>query len=133
MKHYLATTGISSIWDLNTELLVLGPWCLINKENKKLLINKDYILVASPWKPAFKIKEAADYCFNIHEELLNELSDNLNKIHNVSLPLKSWRILLSPWLLCFVGVIYDRYKRIEKPSSAGGERQVLSDGSPDQY
>ena len=46
----------------------------------------------------------------IYEELLIELSEQLNKIHDLRWGLKSWRIFLGPWLNRFVAIIYDRTK-----------------------
>jgi len=85
-KKYLATTAISEIWDFDSELLLLGPWC-ITGENKKLLEEKDYTIVESPWRPfSSKIKEAADYCNYIYKEILPELGKVLNDLHSVSYP-----------------------------------------------
>ncbi len=114
MKYYLATTGISEIWDLDKKLLLLGPWCLADGKNKRLLENKNYTFVSSPWKPAIKIKEAADYCYDIYERLFPQICENLNLIHQVSYPDRYWKILLEPWLFNFIVVFYDRYRRIEK-------------------
>ena len=114
MKYYLATTGISEIWDLDSKLLLLGPWCLTSEKNEKLLKGKDYTLIPSPWKPALEIKEAVNYCHQFYEELLPQLSEGLNSLHQVSYPVRYWRILVGPWLVHFIGIIYDRYKRMEK-------------------
>lgn len=114
MKYYLVTTGISEIWDPESKLLLLGPWCLIDKRNKEILKDRDYCFVPSPWKPVYRIKEAADYCYNVYEGLLPKLSDAMNYIHNVKYSTKYWRVLTSCWLLDFIGVLYDRYERIEK-------------------
>ncbi len=113
MKYYLATTGISEIWDLNSKLLILGPWCITAEKNKKLLDNKEYVCVPSPWKPSHKIKEAADYCYQVYEELLPQFSDGLNSIHNVTYPVRYWQVLIGHWLLHFIEALYDRYKRIK--------------------
>ena len=113
-NYYLATTGMSKIWDLEKELLLLGPWCREGGKNERLLEGRDYLFAPSPWKPAFKIKEAEDYCRNVYERLLPQLSERLNYIHQVSHPVKYWRVLIGPWLLYFIEVLYDRYKRIEK-------------------
>jgi len=110
---FLATTAIQEFWNLENKLLLLGPWCLLGEKNKKLLAGKDYIMVPSPWKPASRIKEAADYTLSVYEELLPRLSEALNSINKVSYPVKYWRILIGPWLLHFLGVFYERYKRIE--------------------
>jgi len=113
MRQYLATTGISEIWDLENNPLLLGPWCLTDKRNKELVAHKDYTLVSSPWRPPLKIKEAADYCHKVYEELLPQLSEKLNFIHHVSYSQRYWQVLIGTWLLHFIGVFYDRYRRIE--------------------
>ena len=112
-RKYLATTAISGVWDLDRELLLLGPWCL-TEDTKKLLEGRHYALVESPWRPfASKVREAADYCFKIYEEILPELGRELNNLHSVSYPEEYWRVLFGPWLLYFIGVLYERFKRLE--------------------
>lgn len=111
---FLATTPIKDFWDFDNKIILLGPWCLSNDDVKRLLNDKDYSIVPSPWKPATKIKDAADYCYGVYKTLLPLLSETLNFIHGVSYPLRYWQILIGPWLLHFIEVLYDRYKRIEK-------------------
>lgn len=113
MQYYLATTGISQIWDKDKKLLLLGPWCLTGENNKKLLEAKEYQVVLSPWKPAYKIKEAADYCYGTYEILLPLLAMKLNSLHKVSFPDAYWRVLIGPWLMYFIGIFYERYTRLE--------------------
>ncbi|MDO8603560.1 MAG: LIC12162 family protein [Candidatus Omnitrophota bacterium] len=113
-RYCLATTNIVDFWDLETRQIFLGPWCLTGKTAMELIKGRDYKIADSPWKPEFKIKEAADYCRRIYIELLPQLSESLNNAHQESYPLKYWQVLLGPWLLYFIEVFYDRYKRIEK-------------------
>jgi len=117
MRCYLATTGISEVWDLNSKLLLLGPWCVTSKQNKELTNGRNYTLIPSPWQPVAKIKEAADYCHEIYEELLPEVSENLNSLHSVSYPVNYWRVLIGPWLIHYIGVLYERYIRIKNALS----------------
>lgn len=113
-KQFLATTGISEMWDFSaTGMLFLGPWCLSKKENRQLAQRILYSVIPSPWRPTTKIKEAADTCRGIYEQILSELSDQLNLLHHVSYPQKYWRILIGPWLSHFIQILYDRYIRIE--------------------
>lgn len=115
MKYYLATTAISKIWDKEKDLLLLGPWCLLNNENSH--IKSDFLLIPSPWKPAAKLKEAADFCYQTYRDLLPNVSEELNRLHNLSYPVRSWQISVGPWLLQFIKIFYDRYKRIENAIS----------------
>lgn len=111
MKYYLATTGHSQLWDPESKLLFLGPWCLSGYKRGR--IEEGYTLIPSPWKPAIKLKEAADYCYHIYTGLLPEISGELNRIHAVSYPERYWQVLTGPWLLSFTKVLYERYRRIE--------------------
>lgn len=113
-EKYLVTTALDDINALDNDVLVLGPWCLIGKNSDKFFDSKNYSIVPSPWNPAINIKEAEDYCSQLYERILPQLSEMLNSIHEVTYPLKYWRILLGPWLLHFIGIFYDRYKRLEK-------------------
>ena len=113
MKNYLATTGISEIWDKDRSLLLLGPWCITDKQTTEAFGARPYILLPSPWKPAIKVKVAEDYCRLTYEALLPRLGAALNNVHSLDYPDKYWRILLEPWLYHFVTVFYDRFKRME--------------------
>ena len=113
-KQFLATTGISEMWDLSSEnILFLGPWCLLDRENRKLVKDRHYSVVSSPWLFPGKIKDAAEYTQHIYNETLPVISERLNQLHGVSYPNQYWQILLGPWLLHFIEVLYERYSRIQ--------------------
>lgn len=118
MEQYLATTGLSDIWDLESEIILLGPWCAVEKKNKRLLEGRRSHVISSPWKPTSKIMEAEDYCYEIYKALIPRFSGQLNCFHGVEYPDDYWRVLLGPWLLHFIGVFYDRFKRMEKAFEA---------------
>ncbi len=113
-RCYLATTGISQLWDFNGGILFLGPWCLAERKNCLLVDGKSYSVVPSPWKPVERVHEAALYTQNIYNEILPILSEKLNILHGVSYPFQYWQILLGPWLLHFIEILYERYVRIKK-------------------
>ena len=112
MNYFLATTGLSNIWDMNKDLLLIGPWCIASQSNRSLLKGKKYTLIPSPWKPATRVKAAADYCHNIYEELLPILAGKLNTLHGVDYPDRYWRVLTGYWLFIFVSQVYCIYKRV---------------------
>ena len=49
----------------------------------------------------------------MYEKLLVRLTKYLNKIHNKNNTIDYWRIIIGPWLLIFLAVIYDRWKILE--------------------
>src|SRR3989338_6080963 len=112
MKYFLATTAISNFWDIKSDILLLGPWCLTEENSKKLIDYPSYSIVPSPWESAGKIKDAAEYAQNIYKEILPLLADKMNLLHGISRPNRYWQILLVPWLLHFIESLYERYSRI---------------------
>lgn len=112
MKPFLATTGISDFWHIDGELILLGPWCMTEDKNKKLISGKAYFIMPSPWKPASKIKNTSDFCRNIYKDILPELSGQLNLVHGVCYPEKYWGVLIGPWLTQFVELLYEKYIRM---------------------
>jgi len=113
MRPYLSTTGLSEFWDPQSPLLLLGPWCSMDKKNRQLLEGEKYSFVPSPWNPALRIKEASDYCWAICQKIIPQMADLMNIIHQVSYPEIYWRILICPWLQHFIEIFYDRFKRLE--------------------
>jgi putative transferase (TIGR04331 family) len=71
-------------------------------------------VVPSPWYPPAKRIDAFNYCHSLYEMAITKLSLRLNKLHGVSYPDKYWRILIGPWLLHYITVLFDRYKRLKK-------------------
>jgi putative transferase (TIGR04331 family) len=51
------------------------------------------------------------------ENLLKELTQYLNKIHNRDCDIEYWRLLIGLWLLHFSGVLFERWKNIQNAIS----------------
>ena len=48
----------------------------------------------------------------LYKNLLTDISDQLNNIHNVSHTLRYWEIIVGPWLNSYLLVIANRYKTL---------------------
>ena len=112
-SYCLVTTALTELWDLENRLIFLGPWCLTGSNAEKIIEKKDYIIASSPWSLIDKRKDAAVYRYALYKEVITLLSERLNIIHDVTYPEKYWSILVGPWLMRFISILYDRYKRIE--------------------
>ena len=89
------------------EYLVIDKWYEkllgdISSSKEKIKYLNDYIFSIEDEK---KSVEEVD---QIYEQLLKELSVQLNEIHKINWSLKSWRIFIGPWLNRFIAIIYDR-------------------------
>ena len=94
-------------------VLFLGNWCL-NSQNKHVWSKMNYEVLD---KKFFSIKnnlKINDYSKKIYETLLKELSIELNNKHQVNWPLKSWRIVVGPWLYRYVSCLNIKIELIKE-------------------
>ena len=111
-RRHLIASSDKSTWRTEPACLFLGTWCfspepLLDKKHEDHIV-LDYHLA----KPA-QIEIAGAYIDGLYEQLLVNLSSKLNEIHGVDWELKSWRILIGPWLHRHIEIYYDRWTTIE--------------------
>src|ERR1700690_3580762 len=107
-QPFLATTALEDFWDTSKPIVFLGQWC-------KRYSRQSYWeplggeLLASPWQDKKQLYEACQYVDEVYERLLPVLGKALNSVLKVNHSSRYWRIVLGPWLLLYIPVIYDRY------------------------
>lgn len=106
--YFLATTALEEFWDTSKPLLFLGEWCRRYSRKSFWEPLRGEVLV-NPWSDIQRLYKAFDYVAEVYERLLPALGEVLNSIHQLNHSLRYWRIILGPWLLRYVPVIYDRY------------------------
>ena len=108
VRKWLITTAEETTWPKEGAVVFLGEWC-------KLYSRKDYwgkfnsSKVEYHWDDRLKLKDDVAYLEDIYEKLLLEVSNNLNKFHEVNYTTRYWRILIGPWLNYFIQILYDRW------------------------
>ena len=65
------------------------------------------------WDDRNLLYEDYKYLQVFYEELLLELSQKLNQIHETNHSLRYWRIFIGPWLGYFTQILFDRWKSIQ--------------------
>jgi len=105
---FLATTALEDFWDPSKQILFLGAWCLTSSA-PAMGLSHSYHLLPSPWDERDRFYSAAAYVDECCEALLRELHPYLNRVHRANHPERYWRIVLGPWLILYVSVIYDRF------------------------
>ncbi|MHA8104549.1 LIC12162 family transferase [Aquirufa nivalisilvae] len=107
-KRVLVTTADEGTWPKNEPILFLGEWCrqYHRKESWSILDAE----VVSPYglEPDQKYKDH-QLLIRVYAELLDELSHELNKLHQCSHGRRYWDIVLGYWLQRFVSVCINRY------------------------
>ena len=105
---FLASTAIEQFWNKNEELLFLGRWC-VRRLSPNELKQLRYTVLPNPWNDRRRLSEVESYLDRFSETALNQLSEYLNQTHGVHLDTRYWRVLVSPWLVHYLHVLYDRY------------------------
>lgn len=106
--YFLATTALEEFWDTSKPLLFLGEWCRRYSRKSFWEPLRGEVLV-SPWHDIPQLHKAYDYVSDVYERLLSVLREALNSTHKVNHSIRYWRIILGPWLLRYIPIIYDRY------------------------
>jgi putative transferase (TIGR04331 family) len=106
---FLVTTGLEDTWpDSDQSILFLGEWCRLYSQ-KHRWVNIDAEVVPYHWDDRNKLYKDYQYLLELFERVLKELAIELNNIHNVSYSLRYWRIIIGPWLMGFLTIIFDRW------------------------
>ena len=108
----LVTTALTEGWDVqDAPLLLLGQWCKVYTDPIDWNIIEHEVL-AYHWDDRNKLYNDYTYLEAIYEQQLNALSNQLNIIHGFNNSIRYWRIIIGPWLRCFIEVLFDRYASV---------------------
>lgn len=109
---FLATTALSEFWDDQEEILFLGSWCL--RYDQRATWNRlRHRVLPSPWNDRERFYRAAETLDACGERMLELLSDYLNGVHGMKASTRYWRILIGPWLMHHLHVLYDRTTHLQ--------------------
>jgi putative transferase (TIGR04331 family) len=113
MKRLLVTTALEETWGDDVPVLFLGEWCRTYK--RKHIWSKVDALVAQPFgvEPAQKLIDI-DYVDQLAIKILSELSEELNKFHQVQHSERYWNIVLGHWLKRYVSIAFNRYHTVDQ-------------------
>ena len=107
MRTELRFTSLNKS-NLKNKSEYLYPWLDINKKSKILKDNIFY-----HWDNKKKLKKDSKKLTYYYEKLIKNLTNKLNKYHKINLPLRSWRIILGPWLWWFLESTFERYQALD--------------------
>ena len=111
--RYLITTHDERTWEFDRPVIFLGEWCRLF-ERKNIWENMDAI-VAEPYGLGLVNKDADNAEARMLEEnLFLILCNILNQQNNLQHEERFWRITLGHWLRCYVNIIVNRVKTLEK-------------------
>ena len=109
VARFLVTTALEDTWpDDDVPILFLGEWCRIYSR-KSAWGKRNAVVATYHWDDRQKLCRDYLYLQALHEDLLEELVDQLNAIHEVDHSIRYWRIVVGPWLGYFVQMLFDRW------------------------
>ena len=97
---------------IRNPILYLGEWCKIFDDNANHSSKKN--IAEYHWNNRDQLYEDYRYILKLYEHILSSLVEEFNKIHKTKKKERYWRIILGPWLLIFLAVIYDRWQILDK-------------------
>jgi putative transferase (TIGR04331 family) len=109
----IVTTAIEETWGTDEDLIFLGEWCK-RYQAKALWSSRQYKTAPYHWRDRKKLAKDHEYLKQLYDKLIDCITIDLNHFHNKSYPARFWRILIGPWLLNFVSVIWDRWEVISE-------------------
>ena len=119
VNQFLVTTAIEDTWpnSQDTPIIFLGEWCrLYSAKERWSRMNAD--VLPYHWDNRKKLYKDYQYLQGFYEQMLNNLSKELNEIHSVDHSTRYWRILVGPWLGFFIQMLFDRWSSIEQALSS---------------
>jgi putative transferase (TIGR04331 family) len=111
--------------------MMLGPWCV----STAVLLNPRAPQAESApeiapfhWDDRAKLHRDYVYLKGLHQRLLDALAVSLDCVHGVSHSRRHWQILLDPWLMAWVGVLFDRWEALRLALASGEAFDTASVG-----
>ena len=127
----LITTAIEQSWGSNGDRIFLGEWCKAYSR-KEVWQTFDAPSIDYHWRDRAKLERDSDRIGALYEQILGEIASFLNKFHNLNRDAEYWRLIIGPWLLTYLPVLWDRWEMVSNiPSSEYPlETIILNKGEP---
>ncbi len=108
----LVTTALEASWGDNEEIVFLGEWC--KKYSRQHLWQERHSnTLGYHWRDRKKLKKDHIYLENLYEATLVSISAYLNKYHGKDYEIDYWRIIVGPWLITYISVLWDRWECLQ--------------------
>jgi putative transferase (TIGR04331 family) len=115
---FLVTTADQRFWKVGEKTLFLGNWCKVY-DQERIWSVMDHEVLPYHWDDRSRLHEDYKYLDDLCERVLANLTDELNKLHNVEHSIRYWRIVVGPWIYYFLQILYDRYLSISSVIQSG--------------
>ena len=113
----LVTTPIEATWGSDQDIMFLGEWCKLY-ERKQIWSKRSYDVFQYHWDDRDELRGDFINLQELNKKILYQLTQILNSLHNVNHSERYWEILLGYWVNIFTGVVFDRWRMVEKAAES---------------
>ena len=105
------TTALEQTWNTSGPILFLGKWCDKYDSIKKLK-EDNFKILDYHWDDREKFLKDYLYLNKLNTKLLKKLVVELNKYHKKNYSERYWNIIIGPWLITFIQIVFERYENL---------------------
>lgn len=116
-SKFLVTTALEQTWESEFPILFLGEWCK-KYQRREIWKSLDAEVCPDPWSDRKRRIDAYVYTGDLFERMLISLTSQLNTFHSTSHSLNFWRILIGPWLHCYINSFFHHWETISDATNA---------------
>ena len=111
MTQNLVTTPFIDTFSSTNENLIIGKWCLRDLHKSK----SNYSISEAPyhWADERKVKKDYKYLKEFYNRSITNFSAILNNYHQTDKSERYWHIILGPFFVNFIPLIWDRWETIK--------------------
>lgn len=110
----LILTGHKDTWPVDEKkALFLGPHCFCYNDKYDFFEQSKFQIAPPPWKDAQDILDSSLYIDELYGRLIPEMACFMNSLYGLSYSEKFWNVYMILWLYQWLGIAYDRYRRLE--------------------
>ena len=120
----ITTALLNNVCFKSKNIIFLGEWCKKYSKNN-VYSDESFTVIPYLWKDRKKFREDYEYLSHLYQRVLIKVSSELNSVHQVRHSLEYWRIIIGPWLLTYVAVLFDRWESIRQSTEIGIPLQTI--------
>ena len=113
--HHLVTTSLESTWynknKINSNILFLTSACKLYSR-KHIWLSLKNLTLPYHWKEREKVRIDHIYLNDLYERVLVDLAIYINESIKIKEDKEYWRIILGPWLILYISIIFDRWEQL---------------------
>ena len=98
---FLICTADKRFWKKDVPVVFLGEWCRLYADHQ-LLSKMNTEILDYRWRDRTLFKTDWSYLQGFYIRCLEDVADWLNAVHGMKWGLRSWEILVGPWLRYFI-------------------------------